>query len=740
MKRLEKGQNNKAISPRAMTLIASTALALTTPVAAMVAPASAQDVAEEAEKTFATVVVTARKREESLLDISGSVQVLDDDLLDDFNLDEVDLVIDLVPNATFNAAPSGTPVIAIRGLGTRPGSAMLEQDVGLFVDGVWLGRNNQLNSALVDVAQIEVLKGTQATLYGRNTLAGAVSVQTKKPGKDFEGYVNAGYEFEHDSQYVEGAVTVPLSERLSVRLASKYEDEGGYVRNTVLNREEAESENVTVRGTAVYDGDSGLELIGRLQFTDRERTGNVFIREEQSVGVTEPFEFTPSPFPAPVLVGYDENALGRQITVPVIDLPDVGSDIEFLDWSFTAEMPVGDLTLTSITAGSSMDLESVFDVFLSSPPGPRVIGYFDEDYDQFTQEVRLTSPSDGNFQYIVGAFYLDQSVDRLTYQYVNTADRFWSGEQDVSSWAVFASGTYSLTDRARIVGGLRFTDETKDADVIVHGQQEPDLAFANVVETVETDFASGSATLEFDVTDNLLLFGGYSRGSKAPGLVDGANVQTNALFQAQPSLFIAQEDINTYETGFKWEQSNGFINATAFYLDVTDFQNAALTNGEIVISSFDVEILGAEIDTFHNLNHEWSLATAWGFLDGENADTGGNITSAPSFTSSATLTYETDTLIEGYLSRGSINLNHKSSHYLNAVSNPANKVDSVTTLNANIGLTHQASGIDVSLVGKNITNEIYQDFAFGGQAFLGTEHMYGVAAPRTVALEVGFDF
>jgi len=108
------------------------------------------------------IVVTVNKRQESLLDVAGSVQVLGSDMIDDFKLTEMDAVIDMVPNATFSAAPSGTPVLAIRGVGTRAGGAMLEQDVGLFIDGVWAGRNNQMQAALMDVATVEILKGTQA--------------------------------------------------------------------------------------------------------------------------------------------------------------------------------------------------------------------------------------------------------------------------------------------------------------------------------------------------------------------------------------------------------------------------------------------------------------------------------------------------------------------------------------------------------------------------------------------------
>ncbi|NIB40671.1 TonB-dependent receptor [Pseudomaricurvus alkylphenolicus] len=683
------------------------------------------------------IVVTVNKREENLLDVAGSVQVLSADMVQDFKLDDVDAVVDLVPNATFNAAPSGTPVIAIRGLGTRPGSAMLEQDVGLFVDGVWLGRNNQLQAALMDVQTIEVLKGTQATLYGRNTLAGAVSVTTKKPGDELEGYLKVGYEFENDSSTVEGAVSIPVSDKFSLRLAANYEDQDGWVQNTTLDREEPEAENSTVRLTGVYNTDNDWAITGKVQATNKERVGNSFVRSTGEYdGSTE---FAPSVFPTPAGVGYDENAAGTQITVPIIDLKDVGTEVDFTDWSLQFDIPLGEHTLTSVTAAGEMELETVFDVFLRTP-GPRVIGYFDEDYEQFTQEIRLTSPAGEKLDYIVGLYYVDQAIDRLTFQYVNAADRFWYGEQDMNSWAAFASGTLSISDSVRIIAGARYTDETKEADVIVHGQQEADAEFGYRRETIDETFLNGSVTLEWDATSNALVFAGVAKGTKSPGLADGAAIPTNAQYLASSSLFIPKEEVVTVEVGVKYEMENGYINATLFNMNVSDFQNAAFVNGEIQIGSFDMSIVGLEVDTFHYLTEQVSLSVGLGLLDAENDDTGSDVTSAPEFSANVTLAYETEEWISGFSNRASLNANHKSSHFLNAVSNPNNEIDAVTLFNASLTLSHLASGVDVSLYGKNLTDEEYADFAFGGQAFLGTEHMYSAAQGRTLGLELTFNF
>ncbi|AEE24415.1 TonB-dependent receptor [Glaciecola sp. 4H-3-7+YE-5] len=685
------------------------------------------------------VIVTVNKRKESLLKVSGSVQVMGENLLQDFKLDDMDAVVDFIPNATFSAAPSGTPVLAIRGIGTRAGGAMLEQDVGLFIDGVWAGRNNQMQAGLMDLEAIEVLKGTQATLYGRNALVGVVSVTTKKPEGELEGNVKAGYEFENSSTSIEGGLSLPITDDFSVRIAGMHEEIGGWVKNEGVGRDEAENTNDSIRLTGVYYTDAEWIVTGKVQVTEQEQIGNSAVRllEGTFTEYDGTDSYTPAAEPAAALLGYSENAFGVDINAPVILNSDIGSQRDFVDTSLQLDIPMGEYTLTAISGFNQMDYQSAFDPSILG--GPRVVSWYDEDYEQFSQELRLTSPSGENFDYIVGLFYVQQTIDRLTFQYLNDDKRFWYGEQDMDAISAFASGTYRLNDDTRLIAGLRYTQENKDADIIVLGSNEDPDEFAQASDSVDESTLDGSLTLEWSASDALLLYAGVATGSKRPGLASG-NPVNNADFVNSTSLFIPTEEIVTIEAGFKYQLENGYINSSIFDMDISDFQNAGFSNGNIVISSFDVKSRGIEIDSFYYLTDSITMVTGLGFMDVEDTTNDADVSGAPKFSANMTFTYESEELADDLYMRASVNINHKSSHWLNETSgesNQFNEIDAVTLLNANISLINSA--YKVALYTKNLTDEEYADFSFNAPG-ANNDYYFSVAQGRTIGVEASYFF
>jgi len=685
------------------------------------------------------VIVTVNKRKESLLKVSGSVQVMGENLLQDFKLDDMDAVVDFIPNATFSAAPSGTPVLAIRGIGTRAGGAMLEQDVGLFIDGVWAGGNNQMQAGLMDLEAIEVLKGTQATLYGRNALVGVVSVTTKKPEGELEGNVKAGYEFENSSTSIEGGLSLPITDDFSVRIAGMHEEIGGWVKNEGVGRDEAENTNDSIRLTGVYYTDAEWIVTGKVQVTEQEQIGNSAVRllEGTFTEYDGTDSYTPAAEPAAALLGYSENAFGVDINAPVILNSDIGSQRDFVDTSLQLDIPMGEHTLTAISGFNQMDYQSAFDPSILG--GPRVVSWYDEDYEQFSQELRLTSPSGENFDYIVGLFYVQQTIDRLTFQYLNDDKRFWYGEQDMDAISAFASGTYRLNDDTRLIAGLRYTQENKDADIIVLGSNEDPDEFAQASDSVDESTLDGSLTLEWSASDALLLYAGVATGSKRPGLASG-NPVNNADFVNSTSLFIPTEEIVTIEAGFKYQLENGYINSSIFDMDISDFQNAGFSNGNIVISSFDVKSRGIEIDSFYYLTDSITMVTGLGFMDVEDTTNDADVSGAPKFSANMTFTYESEELADDLYMRASVNINHKSSHWLNETSgesNQFNEIDAVTLLNANISLINSA--YKVALYTKNLTDEEYADFSFNAPG-ANNDYYFSVAQGRTIGVEARYFF
>ena len=384
-----------------------------------------------------------------------------------------------------------------------------------------------------------------------------------------------------------------------------------------------------------------------------------------------------------------------------------------------------------------MDYQSAFDPSILG--GPRVVSWYDEDYEQFSQELRLTSPSGENFDYIVGLFYVQQTIDRLTFQYLNDDKRFWYGEQDMDAISAFASGTYRLNDDTRLIAGLRYTQENKDADIIVLGSNEDPDEFAQASDSVDESTLDGSLTLEWSASDALLLYAGVATGSKRPGLASG-NPVNNADFVNSTSLFIPTEEIVTIEAGFKYQLENGYINSSIFDMDISDFQNAGFSNGNIVISSFDVKSRGIEIDSFYYLTDSITMVTGLGFMDVEDTTNDADVSGAPKFSANMTFTYESEELADDLYMRASVNINHKSSHWLNETSgesNQFNEIDAVTLLNANISLINSA--YKVALYTKNLTDEEYADFSFNAPG-ANNDYYFSVAQGRTIGVEARYFF
>lgn len=694
---------------------------------------------------FDAIVVTARQRKESLLDISASISVLDEDTIERFELDEFENVADFLPNVTFNSAPSGTPVLAVRGIGTRAGGAFLEQDVGLFIDGVWAGRQNQLPAAQFDLERIELLRGTQSTLYGRNTLVGAVSVTSRRPTDEFEGYLSGGYEFVFDSTVIEGAVSVPVTENFGLRFSGRYNDRGGFVENLTLNRDEPQREEIALRVIGVYETDSGIEAVAKFQYADQEQVGNPFVR--LAAGTFTEFDGTrtvaPAPVPASALLGFNEVAFGTPIVAPILGNEDVGATRDFIDSSLQLNIPIGEHVLTSITGFSTLQFRSVFDPTILA--GPRLIAFADEDYQQFTQEIRLTSPGGRDFDYIIGAFYVDQNIDRLDLQYLNAADRFFFAEQRLTGFSFFASGTYSLADNLRIVGGARLSLDRKDADIIVHGNTNADLDFAQDSDTADTDILDGSLTIEFDASDDVLLFAGVAKGSKSPGLASG-NPVANADFANPGPLFIPTATNYSGEVGAKISIPGGYINLTGFYMEIDGFQQATFTNGNLQIDSIDIRSFGLEADAFFRFSDRFSANLGLGYQNVQNLDAPvgepSDLPGAPAFSANGVLSYEQPDIITGLNGFANLNVNYTSSHFLNAAigaENAFNEIDAVTLVNLTFGVLHVASGIEFSFIGRNLTNQDFADFSFNAPG-PSNDFIFGVAEPRTLAIRAKISF
>ena len=533
------------------------------------AHASASGVLEE-------VLVTAQKRTENVQDIPITVNVVDAELIDNFSIRTTTDLAESVPGMVIQHTPQNLAQVTIRGLGTGAASESLDQSVGLFIDGIWTGRIREFQSSLFDVERVEVIKGTQNTLLGKNTSLGALSIISVRPGNELAGYLQADYETEFGSVYTTGAVDLPT--RLGdYRLAFNYVDEAGYVDNNATGNEVPEREQTTLRmGASFAVGDNG-ELYASYQYDDLRIRGDAFQPDQDQLGFIQAMDPLAD-------IGLDRD---KYAFTSYGSSGDADDEQRTHRATIHYEHALGDMTFTSLSGWSEYDNDRLTDTdFLSVD---YLTSTFASDYDQITQEFRLASPVGARFDYLAGLYYHDSTLD-----YANVTDSsfpppFTLGplpidsaslktyEQDTQVLAGFGQARIYLGSRWQVTLGLRYTDEDKDAvwgrERLRSGGPLADI-LANVLapEVPPTDLArsehnlDGSFSLQYDVNDVFIAYLSWANGSKSGGF-------TNDVAQPEEAEFDT-EKAETTELGFKWRlaQGAGLFNVALFNTDIDDFQ------------------------------------------------------------------------------------------------------------------------------------------------------------------------
>jgi iron complex outermembrane recepter protein len=247
-----------------LKILASTALV--TPAAAW-----AQDAAEEDRGGLEEIVVTAQKRSESLSDVPISIAAVGGEDIEAKGSANLEQISSSVPNLRITQTGIANR-IAIRGISSGDNKGF-EQSAAMFVDGVYYGRDQLVRMPIVDVERVEVLRGPQPTLFGKNAIAGAISIINRRPGDDFGGSANASYEFEHDETQLTGVLNLPIGDMAGARLVGYYRKQGGYMFNTTLGRDEPKADTVFVRGTFDLGKDGPVTASLKLEYADFQVLG-----------------------------------------------------------------------------------------------------------------------------------------------------------------------------------------------------------------------------------------------------------------------------------------------------------------------------------------------------------------------------------------------------------------------------------------------------------------------------------
>lgn len=578
----------------AFLLAGSAALAFTLG-AATAAQAAVADAATAAPDTIAPddsaadgrsdIVVTAQRREQRLQDVPTSVTVLDKEQFTIGGLGRsANEVLNRVPNASAGTQQHGRPRWWIRGVGAGQQQLDLASPVGFYLDDVYISNASATGIPLFDLERVEVLRGPQGTLWGKNTTGGAINVISKRPslsGQD-DNYVKLEYGSYDDKIAEAGIGTTIIDDKLAARVSFRFDDRGGRFDNLYTGEKANAVSDSIFRAQLLAKPTENLEALLSFHYRRYKTQGSYW-----------------------TTASYAASGIVRNGYAPSTDINDLSTNAP--DWSNNRQLggslhldwQVGGLTLTSITGYERFDTRGSGD----SDYTPLEISrnYVNARSKQWTQELRLTSPQDNRFSWIAGLFYFNEkirsdaysatlpqgSVPALAGSTATPAYALTSYDHKAESGAAFASGTFAVTDALKLTLGARWTRETKRLDF---GRFSSPSAAAtswnNYAQwwnsytgtfggpgTFGNDLSKTWDAFTYEVTPswtldrNNLLYAKFSHGVKSGGFNTAATLPV-ALIAVKP------ESLDAYEIGYKSQWLDGHLtfNATAFHYDYRDVQ------------------------------------------------------------------------------------------------------------------------------------------------------------------------
>ncbi len=726
-------------------LLATTGSALST-----AGPAAAQQADSATSEIYLEeVTVTARKMEESLSDAPLSVVAVSGDEIQAASIIDIEDLALLAPGLTFNeSANSRGRGPRIRGVGTNLFGDGIEASVATYVDGVILGRQAMGINDLIDIERVEVLRGPQGTLFGKNASVGVVNIITKAPRLDafeFDGSASYGRQSEDSANelLIGASAAGPLvADKLGFRLTGYNNDRDGFLTNVNTGNEFNDKREYGGRGKLLWVPDNNISFLLAADYSRRDQ--DCCITTALRYGETRSNEpaFTPvEPGPGNTDVFIDrENEFFQ-------DQEQWGVSGE-INWDFER------FTVTSITAFREWTVDDNNE-FENNPPGfgnDVLRNDAEVDHDQFSQEIRIAWSSGDRLQYVAGLFYFDQTVDAETSLLLNLASgppvpggNDVARSVDTRSAAVFGQLDYSLTDDLVLLLGGRYTDEELDYDfdrVVADGGFfgfVPPTAFSG---STADDAFSGLIGLQYFVDDNMF-YATWSRGYKGQGV----NVNNFvSQFEIDNGLEIVDAEVPTnYEVGArtKWLDGRLFLDATLFYTEFEDYQLSVFdpdTNSSGLRNAAELETFGLEASFRARASEYLTLSGAVTWMDASYSDfpngpcypgqgvggdcvdndgsgvqdtpdtqdlSGEPLQNAPDLSFNLTASYERPISGAGWSLFANGTLYWQDDVQFNVNQDPAAVSDSFTRVNTSVGLVSSEGQYRVTLFVRNLLDEEY---------------------------------
>jgi iron complex outermembrane receptor protein len=705
------------------------------------APAWPQEAAGEG--AIEEIVVTARHRAENIQSVPISMTAVSGAAIEESRANTLQELEHSVPNLVFGeTGTTGETHIGIRGIGDFSRNIGFDTRVGVYIDGVFAGQSLAVDQGLVDIEHVEVLRGPQGTLFGKNSSSGAINIISNKPeiGESGGELRLGGGNLEN--LYGQAIVNVPLGDKAAARFSVVTQDQNGYIHNLFNGKNVMSSDHTLGRLRLRFHPNDDLDI--NFSFDFRRQNNDLLFLEpdasfENAVG---------EPSAAPRFV-VDQDA-------PLIDENEGWGSGLAVDYALANEH-----VLTSITGFRTVDRkvgsdEDATDVFTLAAR------YFEDDFDHFTQEFRLASPGDQSFRYVAGVFYFDQEA--VTDRRVALGPGFGGPPEgvdaaitdsavDTRNFALFVNGNLDLSDRWTVSGGLRYTDEQKDARV---GQFVfPGFGLAELIEETfsrDEDYVTATFNLQYQANDAMLAYFTYSNGYKAGGF--------NLDFVPTISdIFYEEEEVDSYEIGFKSDLMGGRLrlNVTAFQAEYDDYQVFQFrfdpfsgTTALLVSNAASVTTKGLEVEGVAHFSDNFELSYGLGLTDATFDDfpggaidpatgnpinvAGNTLPRAPEVTGSLTARYSFTAGVMG--GTASLNYSYRGEHYFNPDNRENSRQEGYGLINASIDLDFSDQW-SFAIWGRNLGDEVYRGMR--GVSFLGVPFSLYMQ-PRTYGIEATYRY
>ncbi len=708
------------------------------------------------------ITVTATKRAQSLQDVPISVSAFSADTIEATRMQGLTDIAIRTPNFLIGQQGPTAPELTIRGIGSTDRESGSDRSVVVFVDEVYIGRTGASTFDLFDLERVEVLRGPQGTLFGRNVVGGAVNLVTAKPSPEFDAKVQATYG-RRDLAEVKAMLNGGLSDTLSGRLALSVKSQEGFYRmRSFAGDRSNDMKAYGVRGQLLLTPSDDWSLLFSLDVAEDEVEG-VASRITQGAVSDAGFAAALAPFgpfvPAEDPFTTDNNKFG------MIERSHVAL-MSRLDWS-TA---IGDLTV--IPAYRSAEFDELRDIAGIGFNAAGVRGFEstainDENYSALSIEARMASPGDSSnpLSWIGGFYYLDEKIDRdqIRERQANTAFSrpLFDQLNNASSVALFGEATYTLADRINLTVGGRWTKDKKDFDLEVvntlSAAQQAEIAArlgrATTLNPAQQEYVAQvdeswseftpKATLSFDFSKDVLVFATYSEGFKSGGFVGLAATSREAMRSFEP------ESARNLEFGVKATLADGRLQLNASYYDLK-FKQLQLRDriltipGDVtsaivtITNAAEAEMNGVELEVVALPIAGLTLSGGFSTLDseitevteGSNVVLGTDLPKAPEFTLNLAAQYEYP-LGPGVL-RMRADYRHTGDHYFDLNEQAAGQEDDYGLLGARIAYAGAGDSWEVAAWAKNLTDEEYRSHVQSIRA--GRAGIAQMGEPRTWGL------